>query len=113
MPVTFKVAPHDARPFPVRGTTDLETLAKSACYKQWKESGEMLQTSATPDVLPTLTPHKNGFVHTVIEAYGKHRHLTIRYVSVSLCFSAELIGVPRLHCRPDDVWIAILTQLSF
>ncbi|KAI0655733.1 hypothetical protein C8Q70DRAFT_923083 [Cubamyces menziesii] len=39
-----------------------------------------------------LHPQKNGFVHTVLEAYGRHNHLRI---------------------RPDDVWIAILTQLSF
>ncbi|KAK3692611.1 hypothetical protein B0T22DRAFT_369012 [Podospora appendiculata] len=34
---------------------------------------------------------KNGFVHTSIEAYNEHHHLVL---------------------RPEDVWFAILTQLS-
>lgn len=37
-------------------------------------------------------PKANGFVHTVLEAYNNHRGLIL---------------------RPDDVWIAILTQFSF
>ena len=82
MPVTFKVANHDAKSFPCRGLANVETLTQASCYKEWKESGEMLQTSATEDVLPTLMSHKNGFVHTILEAYGQHRHLTLRYVSI-------------------------------
>ena len=38
-----------------------------------------------------VKPQRNGFVHTVLECYNQHRALTI---------------------RPDDVWIAILTQFS-
>ena len=78
MPVTFKVANHDANPFFCKGMENVEDLTKSSCYKEWKESGEMLQTSATEDVLPTLISHKNGFVHTIVEAYGQHRHLILR-----------------------------------
>ena len=81
MPITFKVANHDAQPFPCDGMANVEELTKASCYNEWKESGEMLQTSATQDVLPTLISHSNGFVHTVVEAYGRHRHLTLRYVS--------------------------------
>ncbi|KAH7028133.1 uncharacterized protein B0I36DRAFT_328657 [Microdochium trichocladiopsis] len=39
-----------------------------------------------------ITPYANGFVHAAQEAYSNHHHLTI---------------------RPEDVWFAILTQLSF
>ncbi|EIW55111.1 uncharacterized protein TRAVEDRAFT_51237 [Trametes versicolor FP-101664 SS1] len=42
--------------------------------------------------MPVLIAQRNGFVHSILEAYGAHHHLVI---------------------RPDDVWIAILTQLSF
>jgi hypothetical protein len=36
-------------------------------------------------------PQRNGFVHTVLECYNEHRALII---------------------RPDDVWLAIMTQFS-
>ena len=39
-----------------------------------------------------IIPQGNGFVHTVLEVYNRHRALVI---------------------RPDDVWIAILTQFCF
>ncbi|KAG6371849.1 hypothetical protein JVT61DRAFT_8846 [Boletus reticuloceps] len=39
-----------------------------------------------------ILPQRNGFVHIVIEAYNRHRTLII---------------------RPDDVWLAILTQFCF
>ena len=39
-----------------------------------------------------IIPQSNGFVHTVIEAYNQHRALIV---------------------RPDDVWLAILTQFCF
>ena len=80
MPITFKVANHDAKSFPCKGIANVEDLTKVSCYEEWKESGEMLQTSATEDVLTTLIPYENGLVHTIVEAYGQHRHLTLRYV---------------------------------
>ena len=62
---------------------------------QLKRVGEIFQSSL--DTKPSSTadsdilPCKNGFVHTIIEAYNQHRALVI---------------------RPDDVWLAILTQFS-
>ena len=79
MPVTVKVAAHNANPIRASGFTDVEGLTKAACYKEWKESGDMLGTSATSDILPTLVSHNNGFVRTVIQAHGNHHHLVIRY----------------------------------
>lgn len=50
-------------------------------------------SSSFPDGLPERCDIKgNGFVQACIEAYSRHRHLVI---------------------RPDDVWLAILTQFSF
>ncbi|KAJ7291748.1 hypothetical protein C8J57DRAFT_1445202 [Mycena rebaudengoi] len=43
-------------------------------------------------VIHNVTPKTNGFVHTVISAYNQHHALIL---------------------RPDDVWIAILTQFNF
>ncbi|EIW59836.1 uncharacterized protein TRAVEDRAFT_122880 [Trametes versicolor FP-101664 SS1] len=50
------------------------------------------QCSITEAEKPVLIAQKNGFVHSILQAYAAHHHLVI---------------------RPDDVWIAILTQLSF
>jgi len=45
----------------------------------------------TIDKTSTTIAAKNGFVHACIEAYNEHHNLVL---------------------RPDDIWIAILTQLS-
>ncbi|KAJ7260417.1 hypothetical protein B0H12DRAFT_1014034 [Mycena haematopus] len=42
--------------------------------------------------IPNITPNKNGFVATLLEAYTQDRALVI---------------------RPDDVWLAILCQFNF
>lgn len=47
---------------------------------------------STEGLLPSIVPNKNGFAHTVIRAWQQDLHLKL---------------------RPDDVWLAILTQFSF
>ncbi|KAF2433951.1 hypothetical protein EJ08DRAFT_668584 [Tothia fuscella] len=46
---------------------------------------------ADPNILYNLQTTSNGFVETVIKAYSSHRHLTL---------------------RPEDVWLAVLTQFN-
>ncbi|KAJ6562593.1 hypothetical protein B0H19DRAFT_1260158 [Mycena capillaripes] len=128
MPVSFSVADHPAVPVAlttaeIDGLTP-ELLLAQACRHQYQTTGEILRSSFTADEppsdskpslkhrlsklnpfskskpeaiavsLPTsgLIPTANGFVQTVILAYNKHHNLII---------------------RPDDVWIAILTQFNF
>lgn len=90
MLVTFRVAQHEADPVTVVPLTDdaatptAKDVLKRVCHReQWNEIGEILQSSVTQDTLASsaMAPAKNGFVSTVIEAYGKHHHLKIRYVS--------------------------------
>ncbi|TBU26415.1 hypothetical protein BD311DRAFT_789782 [Dichomitus squalens] len=84
MPVTFNVAQHDADSATIPEGYAIPTekdILKSICHReQWKEVGEILQSSVPKDTLESsvMTPAKNGFVSTVIEAYGKHDHLKIR-----------------------------------
>jgi len=56
----------------------------------------LLQSSFSSDPAEiekaNIIPTPNGFVLSVVRAYGQHHDLVI---------------------RPDDVWIAILTQFSF
>ncbi|OBZ67751.1 hypothetical protein A0H81_12497 [Grifola frondosa] len=69
-----------------------DNILERACFDQWKECGEMLQSSVLDDEIPSLIPRSNGFVHTALEAYKSHHNLRI---------------------RPDDVWISMLNQFSF
>ena len=94
MPVTIKPASHDASTTPVKKLTqDTHGLLKQAYPEGSQEPEQILQTSfahANPKD-SNVCSSTNGFVCTAIEAYDKHYHLTI---------------------RPDDVWFAILSQLS-
>ena len=69
-------------------------LLRSVAPDQSQLCGELLQTSllSNRDTMRDIIPRRNGFVYTVIEAYNNHRGLIV---------------------RPDDVWLAIMTQFSF
>ncbi|KAJ7660166.1 hypothetical protein DFH06DRAFT_1472257 [Mycena polygramma] len=104
--LSFSVARHpgQAYPFPLGrdGYTPKDTLA-IACKDQHSKAGEILQFSL-PNAdeslsgrnletkIPNLIPNQNGFVGTLLEAYTQDRALVI---------------------RPDDVWLAILSQFNF
>ncbi|KAK4227900.1 hypothetical protein QBC38DRAFT_509297 [Podospora fimiseda] len=53
-----------------------------------------IQSSSFPNLSHTSTLYssKNGLLHSILEAYNNHHNLIL---------------------RPDDIWLAILTQLSF
>ncbi|KAJ7212612.1 hypothetical protein GGX14DRAFT_564364 [Mycena pura] len=105
MPVSFPVAKHPAKPFEFHGGEDGytadETLAM-ACKDQHTKAGEILQFSLPVGgdrsgrnlkaKIPKIAPKKNGFVATLLNAYAEDRALVI---------------------RPDDVWLAILSQFNF
>lgn len=102
MPVTVYPARHDSEPCALgsllrnaspeqvlRSCTALGTKNGQRNYsdkldKTWSSSFE---TEQHTDIYPS----SNGFVHAAIRAYNAHHHFRI---------------------RPDDVWIAILTQFS-
>ncbi|KAJ7062745.1 hypothetical protein C8F01DRAFT_1251559 [Mycena amicta] len=115
MPITFTVASHKAEP--VKGTfgnasaglQPRELLAK-ACPPQYKNAG-LLRGSSFSDPKSPVTglsgnekdvvsdepvknvlPMSNGFFHALAQAYNQHHALIL---------------------RPDDVWLAILTQFNF
>lgn len=94
MPVTIKIASHAAEIIPDHYTSikDPLELLESACPNEHKDCKELLQSSFTPLSSSHICPLSNGFVHTAIEAYSNHYHLQI---------------------RPEDVWFAIIAQLSF
>jgi hypothetical protein len=94
MPVTIQSATHPARALTryhskVRSA---KQLLEVACHDEWRRCSEVIQSSF--DEMPDGTTYAkpNGFVHAAIVAYSDHHHLQI---------------------RPEDIWLAILNQLSF
>ncbi|KAJ7133112.1 hypothetical protein C8R44DRAFT_899458, partial [Mycena epipterygia] len=104
MPVSFSVAKHCANSYPELISHTAQEILEGACRDYARRSKEILQFSfprandgevrgrdfaaKIPNVLPT----RNGFVNTVLSAYNGHYALMI---------------------RPDDVWLAILSQFNF
>lgn len=68
------------------------TLAEAACRQEYAQCSELLGSSFSSEIKQSIRPQSNGFVSSVIKAYNSHHHLRI---------------------RPEDVWFAVLTQLSF
>ena len=66
-------------------------LLKGACKKEHEQCLELVQSSFNNNP-QNIKPSGNGFVYGAIEAYSEHHHLQI---------------------RPEDIWFAILSQLSF
>ncbi|KII90179.1 hypothetical protein PLICRDRAFT_40374 [Plicaturopsis crispa FD-325 SS-3] len=93
MPVTFSPASSrypavSCTKDPANGSRD---FLQRACSRQVGRADEILQSSF-PEHLGDAIPVGNGLVHTLRDAYNEHHAVVI---------------------RPDDVWIAILTQFSF
>ncbi|KAK7039925.1 hypothetical protein R3P38DRAFT_494730 [Favolaschia claudopus] len=96
MPVTFSPAPHAATSRDVYPRTSPQIL-ESACPNQFKQVKEIMQSSIggqphSPGTTFKIVPNTNGFVNTVLSAWGQHHALVL---------------------RPDDVWLAIIAQFSF
>jgi hypothetical protein len=113
MPVTVRPSDRKAESWACRGTdsrfthvtspeqllsttisNDGDLVNKTAESRQKEQTVKksMIQSSfADVDRESSLFATKNGLVHACIEAYNEHHKLVI---------------------RPDDVWLAILTQLS-
>lgn len=64
---------------------------KSSCFKTLVESTFSAKKSLDLKAAHVI-PDRNGFVNPAVRAYDCHHDLLI---------------------RPDDVWIAILTQINF
>lgn len=93
MPVTVHPAPHlAAREWSRTDVASSATaLLKDACPTEYSKSKCVIQSSFQKIASEPMHPSNNGFVRAAVAAYCQHHHLTI---------------------RPEDVWFAILTQLS-
>lgn len=94
MPVTVNIATHGANKWSQsKAETELELL-KIAYPAQVHKCDRIIEGSFSKSALRDahVTASSNGFILAVRDAYSDHHHLTI---------------------RPEDVWLAILTQVSF
>lgn len=94
MPVTLRVFSHDSKPLWNQNfADDAGEILHQACPDLWKQPLKVLQSSLTKDTTQhKVRGHSNGFISSVVEAYSSHHHLII---------------------RPEDIWLAVLTQFSF
>ena len=93
MPVTVIPATHSASLVGLsRPAADSRDLLNRACRQEGNKCVELLQSSFDSNLKAAVRPSANGFVHGAIQAYSNHHHL---------------------HIRPEDVWFAIISQLSF
>lgn len=100
-PISFSPVPHPAESFTEYDRLQVRSdespslvILRAVAPEESQLCHELLHTSlpSDRDGIRDIIPHKNGFVDTVIEAYNNHRGLIV---------------------RPDDVWLAIMTQFSF
>ncbi|KAM4060215.1 hypothetical protein HRG_014198 [Hirsutella rhossiliensis] len=94
MPVTIDVINHPAESWQRSKVATSEELLKEVSPKQYRRSKIILQSSFSRHALREnhASASANGFVWSAYMAYSDHHHLVI---------------------RPEDVWFAIITQLSF
>lgn len=58
--------------------------------------------------LKNFAPQNNGFMHAIVLAYNDHHNLVIRKSTFTKISEHE--NLTSYKFRPDDVWIAILSQ---
>lgn len=96
MPITFHPANHKAsraKSFFLDSAKTPEDLLRKCSFKEHEKCESIIQSSFSDldSSYLTVEASNNGFVDAAICAYNNHRNLII---------------------RPDDVWLAILTQFN-
>ena len=93
MPITFTVANHEAAPAkwnPYNESTPTGIL-QGCSHKSHEKCEQLIQSSFDKDDCQNSVPTNNGFVRAALDAYNQHHNLIM---------------------RPDDVWLAIITQFN-
>ena len=98
MPVTFPLVPHAANEVQSIASGNPEQLLQHAAPKTFKNDYSSLFSSSFGQgdqmqiVVGNYVGTQNGLVDTVLAAHDQHHALVL---------------------RPDDIWLAIVTQFSF
>ena len=94
MPVTLRTGDLAASPWKAKTTISDSDLLAGTSREESKLSKRIIQSSFSSAFLSSnsVSASKNGLVYTLYTAWSGHHHLTL---------------------RPEDIWFAILSQLSF
>ncbi|SPJ84243.1 uncharacterized protein FTOL_10760 [Fusarium torulosum] len=94
MPVTIKINTLQAGQWKTASVKSPEDLLEQTSPRDFKCSQKIINSSPSGGTLreQNISASTNGFVKSAIQAYSNHYHLII---------------------RPEDIWFAIILQLSF
>ncbi|KAG6361716.1 hypothetical protein INS49_009944 [Diaporthe citri] len=90
----LRIVDHPATAWDKPKSSSAEDLLRGAAPRQHRSCKSLVQSSFVDSQFRDdhITPSENGFVWAAYHAYSHHHHLCI---------------------RPEDIWFAILTQISF
>ncbi|KAK1751141.1 hypothetical protein QBC47DRAFT_392315 [Echria macrotheca] len=91
MPLTIRTHPIEGDAWRNATSNDAVRVLRSAASVEASKAKKLMSSSFSKST-PEVTPSTNGLVSAVVEAWNKHHHLVL---------------------RPDDIWIAIISQLGF
>lgn len=91
MPAVIKLDPRSGKNRDQVASSPADLL-RGVSYHDGKDNTVLRSSFSFPDGDSSVVSSSNGFAHTVIRAWQQDLHLRL---------------------RPDDVWLAILTQFSF
>ncbi|KAJ9298231.1 hypothetical protein DTO271G3_3836 [Paecilomyces variotii] len=94
MPITIATAAHPPRKWERSKVSTAEELLEESSPGDYHRSKKIIQSSFQQSLFHQshISPSRNGLVWSVFHAYSNHHNLTL---------------------RPEDIWFAILTQLSY
>ena len=94
MPITLSIINHSTTAWKAPQVETPEDLLKYTSPRNHQRYQRIIQASFYNNLMQesNISPSKNGFIWSAYYAYSQHHHLTI---------------------RPEDIWFAILTQISF
>lgn len=86
MPVTIHIASHPSNPYqpPAPSPTSTGEVLAGLGPAYACGSNGVFQDSIPSSDMDYMTPHRNGFVRTILDAYAGHHHIVLRCVSHSL-----------------------------
>lgn len=94
MTITIQIASHPSNSYtpPGPAPNSPQQLLNGLGREYACTDNGVVQESVPESDLEYLTPHRNGFLRTILDAYAGHHHVVL---------------------RPDDLWIAVLSQLNY
>ncbi|KAK3348748.1 hypothetical protein B0T25DRAFT_546431 [Lasiosphaeria hispida] len=91
MPITIRTHPIEGEAWRSPISNDAEAMLSSAASTEASNVKRFMDSSFSKST-PAVTPSTNGLVSAAVEAWNNHHHLVL---------------------RPDDIWIAVISQLGF